>query len=737
MSTETQGDDANPSAEGGGQDLGSSEAETTRTQSPAAMTSNSQQSDLEDELRVMRRELQSTVQAFEASNEELITVNAQLQAKIAEHRLQAIVEQLPTAMLMVDAVQGTLLHANAPAAKLLNLPHPLSTIGSHWEVATASFRGTHGDGRPFISSDWPLARTLATGEPVTEEEIEFKYPDGSAGVLTMSATPIMDDDGRMMAVVATLFEITERREADQRLRDSEQRLQLLIDSALDYAIFMLDLQGHIISWNRGAERLLGWTEQEALGRLGDLIFTPEDRADGAPEHEMQTARREGRAVDERIHRRKSGERFWASGMLMSVYDDKGTLCRYAKIIRDESERKKAEEELQRALREAERVRATAESANRAKDEFISTISHELRTPLNTIRLWARMLASDRLPEQDRMEGVRMIDRSAEAQQHLIDDLLDVSRMSSGQLRLNPRLTRLSDAVRGAIESVQPSADVRKVKIASRLSEDVGLVRADPERIQQVLWNLISNAVKFTPAGGRIDVEMSRQGDEVAILVRDTGIGIRADFLPHVFERFRQAEVITTRQHGGLGLGLAIAKQLVELHGGSIKAESEGEGRGATFTVCLPLSRNAGDDQEQPDDFRVLPQGVDNMRILLVEDDAGSRMATCRALELRGAVVDAVGNAPTALAAYSQMRPDAMVLDIGLPGEDGYSLIQRFRNIETAQQMNRVPAIALTAFARNKDRERAFSAGFDEHVAKPVEIDALVAALLRATRSARN
>lgn len=366
-------------------------------------------------------------------------------------------------------------------------------------------------------------------------------------------------------------------------------------------------------------------------------------------------------------------------------------------------------------------------------DAISTISHELRTPLNTIRLWARMLSSDRLPELDRIEGVRVIDRSAEAQQHLIDDLLDVSRMSSGQLRLNLRLTRLADAVRGAIESVQPCADVHMVRIGSHLSADVGLVRADPERIQQVMWNLISNAVKFTPGGGRIDVQMSRTGNEVIIVVKDTGIGIRADFLPHVFERFRQAEVITTRRHGGLGLGLAIAKQLVELHGGTIKAESAGEDRGATFTVCLPLSRAAGDEEEQPHDFSGLSQGVDNMRILLVEDDAGSRMATGRALELRGAIVDAVANAPTALAAYTQMRPDAMVLDIGLPGEDGYSLIRRFRNTEAAQQLPRVPAIALTAFARTRDREHAFNAGFDEHLAKPVEIDALIATLLRLTR----
>jgi CheY-like chemotaxis protein/two-component sensor histidine kinase len=341
-----------------------------------------------------------------------------------------------------------------------------------------------------------------------------------------------------------------------------------------------------------------------------------------------------------------------------------------------------------------------------------------------------MLHSERLSEQDRAEGVRMIDRSAEAQQHLIDDLLDVSRMSSGQLRLNVRITRLSDAVRAAIESVQPSADVRKVKIVPQLSEDIGVVRADPERIQQVLWNLISNGVKFTPSGGRIDVRMSRQGNEVVISVQDTGIGIRTDFLPHVFERFSQAEVVTTRQHGGLGLGLAIAKQLVELHGGTIAVSSEGEGRGTLFTVTLPLPPTNADATEQTPVDSEPSQRLENLHVLLVEDDAGSRSATARSLELRGATVEPVADATAAVSAYRQARPTIMIVDIGLPGEDGYALVKRLRDIEAAEQLSRVPAIALTAFARKHDRERAFSVGFDAHLAKPVDIEALTTTVLR-------
>jgi PAS domain S-box-containing protein len=606
-------------------------------------------------------------------------------------------------------------------------------IGTDWKVAVAAFQGTHLGGQPLKPEDWPLARSMNEGVIVNDEEIEIHLPNGKLGVISMSSTPVRDAQGKTVVAVATFIDITERRRDAERLRESEQRLHLLIESALDYAIFMLDLDNRIMSWNRGAERLLGWSEQEAIGRPGDLIFTPEDRVAGVPHQEMQSARTHGKAVDERVHLRKDGERFWASGMLMGVYNDKGVLCRYAKIIRDETARKAAENELQQALLEAERVRAAAESANRSKDEFISTISHELRTPLNTIRLWARMLGSERLPEPDRIEGVRMIDRSAEAQQHLIDDLLDVSRMSSGQLRLNLRATRLITAVRAAIESVQPSADARKVRIETQLDDSVGVVRADPDRIQQVVWNLVTNAVKFTPPGGRMSVRAWRQADQVVIEVRDTGIGIRADFLPHVFERFRQAEVVTTRRHGGLGLGLAIAKQLVELHGGTIEAQSEGEGLGATLTVYLPLPRSVDAADEQAPPIPGSP-GLNRLRILLVEDDTGSRVGTCRSLELRGATVATAADSPAALAEYAKAPPEVMILDIGLPGEDGYSLLARIRAFEAEKKLPQAPAVALTAFARAQDRERAAQAGFEAHLPKPVDMDALTTTLQRVVRT---
>jgi PAS domain S-box-containing protein len=477
--------------------------------------------------------------------------------------------------------------------------------------------------------------------------------------------------------------------------------------------------------------LLGWTETEAMGRPAAMIFTPQDRAEGKPEQEMRQAVRDGRAVDERQHIRKDGSRFWASGILTVLSNETGTMRGFAKIMRDNTERRESEAKLHQALQQSEAIRATVESANRAKDEFISTVSHELRTPLNTIRLWSRMLGSGRVPHEDWGEGIRMVDRAALAQQRLIDDLLDVSRMSTGQLRLAMRATRLSEAIKAALQAVQPLAEARNINIESHLSDAVRVVRADPDRIQQVLWNLLANAVKFTPGGGRINVQMERHGGQVEIRVQDNGSGITSEFLPHVFERFRQAEGSTTRRHGGLGLGLAIAKQLIELHGGDIGVSSEGEGRGATFTVRLPLKETTGEAEEDaPAQTGDIRESLGDIRILLVEDDPATRQATCRLLEMHGAAVQTVEAAAAAREAYSIRPPDLLICDIGLPGEDGFALIEQIRSIENDRGLPQVAALALTAFARADDQQRALNAGFNEHLAKPVNTDALVATIRR-------
>jgi signal transduction histidine kinase/ActR/RegA family two-component response regulator len=452
---------------------------------------------------------------------------------------------------------------------------------------------------------------------------------------------------------------------------------------------------------------------------------------------MQTAAVSGRALDERWHLRKDGTRFWASGVMTAARDEQGGLRGFVKIMRDQTDRKSLDSQLHEALLSAQQLRARAEGANRAKDEFISTVSHELRTPLNTIRLWSRMFMAGKVHGEDMIQGARFIDRAALAQQQLIDDLLDVSRMATGQLRLSARDTRLSQAVEAAVEAVRSLAAARRIEVRSQLSSEVGTVRVDPDRIQQVVWNLLSNAVKFTPEGGQVDVAMRRQGGTVEIEVRDTGSGIRPEFLPHVFDRFRQGDASTTRRYAGVGLGLAIAKQLVELHGGTIVAHSEGEGRGATFTVHLPLERRfpVAEDNEENGDIQKW-NDLSGLEILLVDDEKLGREATSRLLEEFGAQVRAASSAAQAREAYQIRRPDVIVADIGMPDEDGNTLLTSLRDIEKQQQVERVPAVAVTAFARSEDRDRALASGFDEHLPKPIDANRLVEVIVRLRRAVR-
>ena len=379
------------------------------------------------------------------------------------------------------------------------------------------------------------------------------------------------------------------------------------------------------------------------------------------------------------------------------------------------------------LQSAEALRTEAERANRSKDEFIATVSHELRTPLNTIRLWSRMLAEGKLSSHDAARGANVLERSALAQQQIIDDLLDLSRMSRGQLRLELKDTRIVEAVEAAIVQTVPLAQARQIQLAADLACGADTVRADSYRIQQVAANLLANAVKFTPSGGRVDVRLQRADDCMELEVRDTGIGIDAQLLPFVFDRFRQGGAGTIRPHSGLGLGLAIAKQLVELHGGTISAESRGPGQGALFRVRLPVGKPASEMQQSHAAGRWLPD-LSRIEVLLVDDEPSAREAQARLLEQHGAVVRAVGSCAAAREAVTQHRPDIIVADIGMPDEDGYSLLHSLRREERRRCERRIPALAVTAFARQEDRQRALAASFDDHLPKPVDPDQLVVAV---------
>jgi two-component system CheB/CheR fusion protein len=648
----------------------------------------------------------------------------------AQARLQATIDQMPAAMLMVNVPSGTVSYGNRRAAKLFGLPFPLPMLGAPWSSASIAFKGLHANGQVYEPHEWPLARTLASGAAVSDEELDFLRADGTRGSLSVSSAPIQGRSGEMVAAVATFWDISERKRLEATLREGEQRSRLLLESTADYAIFMIDAEGRIATWNSGAERLLGWSEVEAIGSPAAMLYTPEDRMLGVPERQLRLALDNEKASDERAYMRKDASRFWASGTLTAIHDSTGTVPGFACVMRDHTELTQAREYLHEALRTSEELRLSAESANHAKDDFISTVSHELRTPLNTIRLWAGLFLGGKVTARNIDAGFQAIDRAAKAQQALIDDLLDASRMASGKLRLALRETRLAEVVQGAIDAVLPSATARSIKLEARLSDEVGVVRADPDRIQQVVLNLLSNAVKFTPSGGAIEIELSRDAGAVQIIVRDNGIGIRPDFLPLVFDRFKQAEAVTSRQHAGLGLGLAIARELVELHGGAISAHSEGEGRGSTFSVRLPLARRQELPVANGDTDASTEAKLAGMQVLIVEDESAAAEAMWQFLEAAGARVRIATSAASAREALALQRPNVMVCDIGLPGEDGYQLLNSIRKREGEWHTPRVGAVAVTAFAGDEDRRRALEAGFDEHVPKPVDPGQLIDVLAR-------
>ncbi len=380
--------------------------------------------------------------------------------------------------------------------------------------------------------------------------------------------------------------------------------------------------------------------------------------------------------------------------------------------------------------EAERAaRAEVERVSLMKDEFLATLSHELRTPLNAVLGWAELLLLRATEDPEIRRGLETIARNARAQAQMIEDLLDMNRIVSGKVRLDVQRADLAAIVESAVESVQPSAEVKSIRLRKTLDPLAGPVFGDPHRLQQVVWNLLSNAVKFTPKGGRIDVLLQRVDSHVEITVTDSGTGISPEFLPHVFERFRQADSSTTRKHGGLGLGLSIVKQLVELHGGSVRAESAGDQQGATFTVSLPLRVvRDGDSREHPTtrtpairQAEILLAGV---KVLVVDDEPDARDLLMHVLVDAQAEVTTAGSAEEGLARVKTERPDVIVSDIGMPDRDGYQFMRAVRALPVADG-GRTPAIALTAFARSEDRTRALLAGYQVHLAKPIEPHELV------------
>jgi PAS domain S-box-containing protein len=513
-----------------------------------------------------------------------------------------------------------------------------------------------------------------------------------------------------------------------------RQLAAIVESS-DDAIVTKDLNSIITSWNPAAARMFGYTEQEAIGQSVRMIIPHELQSE---EDLVLSKIRAGEKVDhyETIRQRKDGTRVHISLTVSPIRDDAGTIIGASKIARDITERV-------RLADDNARLYEMAREANRMKDEFLAVLSHELRTPLNAIVGYARLLRGGIISEEKAARGLETLERNATWLSQIIDDVLDVSRIVSGKIRLDVQPVELPIMVDNAVSTIQPAADAKNVRVQTMIDPSVGPVSGDPDRLQQVIWNLVSNAVKFTPKGGRIQVRLQRVNSHIEITVSDTGVGISADFLPYVFDRFRQAESGTTRKTGGLGLGLAIVRHIVEMHGGTALAASAGEGQGATFTVRLPLMivhpQPAQPPRVHPRTERLTPLtslgDLDGLRVVAVDDDPDALALLRVVLETAGAEVTTVSSPFDAVKRIAEVRPHVLVLDLGMPGMDGFEVISRVRASEDPAVRD-VPAAALTAFARSEDRTKALRSGFEMHLAKPVDPGELVASVARLAKRVR-
>ncbi len=526
--------------------------------------------------------------------------------------------------------------------------------------------------------------------------------------------------------------------AKEELLETQMRLQMAMEAGQMGAWEWIISSGKV-SWSPTLEAIHGLPAGGSGGRVEDFYrdLHPEDRARVLAKIRESVEQRSDYRVEYRIVK-PGGTVVWIEARGKIYLDAGRNPDRMAGLCMDVTSRKQAEDALRderEKLLETERsARVHAEHTSEMKDEFLANLSHELRTPLSAIIGWAQVLRHGRRSEADLTKGLDTIERNARVQAQLIEDLLDMSRITSGKVRLDIQHVAPTSFIEAAIESVQPDADAKNIRIEKMLDSMAGPVAADPNRMQQVIWNLLSNAIKFTPRGGKVQVLLERVNSHIEISVADTGIGIKRDFLAHVFERFRQADASTTRRYGGLGLGLSIVKQLVELHGGTVRAQSPGENSGSTFAVHLPVTavrRSANNEERlrpttEPDvspDFKSVD--LSGIKILVVDGEPDGRELLKRILSGCDANVLMAATAAEALLLVEKERPDVLISDIGMPDMDGIELLRQVRALGP-EKGSTLPAIALTAFARSEDRTRALHAGFRAHISKPVEPAELVA-----------
>jgi PAS domain S-box-containing protein len=623
-----------------------------------------------------------------------------------ERELSDFVENASIGLHWVGA-DGTILWANQAELDLLGY--------SREEYVGRKISEFHAD--PDVIND--ILCRLTNNDTLHDYEARLKCKDGSIRYVLINSNVMWDED-RFVHTRCFTRDITDRKLAEQGLRDSELQLRTLAD-AMPQLVWMADAEGYIFWYNQRWYDYTGTTPEQMEGWGWQTVHDPEllpkvlKRWRGSIEtgepFEMEFPLKSAEGVFR-----------WFLTRVNPLRDSQGRIVRWFGTNTDVDEQRRTAEELR--------------EANRLKDEFLATVSHELRTPLTAILGWAHLLRTRQLDEKSAGNALETIERNARAQSQLIDDLLDVSRIITGNLRLDVRQIDPGSFIESAIEALRPAAEAKSVRIQKVMDTGVLSVAGDPARLQQVVWNLLANAIKFTPKGGRIQVRLERINSHIEIAVSDTGAGIKPEFLPYVFERFRQADQKSTRQHGGLGLGLAIVRHLVELHGGTVQADSQGEGQGATFVVHLPVVpvyqkehlaarvHPAARDTLASYDC---PERLDGLKVLVVDDEIDTRELFRVGLSQCGAEIRTAGSAQEALEALEETLPDLLISDIGMPGEDGYELIRKVRALP-AERGGKIPAIALTAYARTEDRLRALRAGYQMHISKPVELAELVAVM---------
>jgi PAS domain S-box-containing protein len=636
----------------------------------------------------------------------------------AQH-FSAIVESSEDAIIGTD-LTGTIVSWNRAAVRLFGST-AAEMIGQSIQEIIPSERQTEEE---------EMFRRVSRGEMVDHFETYRRRTNGTLVPVSLTLSPIRSLAGEIIGASTIGRDLTRT----WRVQRDALRLAAIVEST-DDAIVGKDLNGIVFSWNPAAERLFGFTADEMIGQSIRRII-PEHRQ--SEEDHVLSRIRSGQRVEhyETIRQHKDGTLRSVSLTVSPIRNQDGTVIGASKIARDIGERQRADEERRRLL-------TIARDASQLRDEFLATLSHELRTPLNAVVGYLRMIQAGLLNEEKRAQAVETAARNATSLTQIVEDILDVSRIISGKIRLNVQAVDLSTIVRDVLDTVRPGADAKDLRLQAILDPRTPPVSGDPERLRQILWNLCTNAVKFTNRGGRIEVRLEQVNSHVELTVTDTGIGIAADFLPHVFDRFRQAESAIGRLHGGLGLGLAISRHLIESQGGRIFAHSRGPGQGSTFRIELPIRsvHHVEDAAERlhpraPSASRINIPALDGFTVLAVDDDRDTLALIREILETTGATVVTADSGRQALEKILRLPVDALIADIGMPGMNGFELIEHVRSSEQID-VRSIPAAALTAFARSEDRTEALRRGFHIHLSKPIEPSELMAAVARLLDTQRN